>query len=154
MERHTAKGCLVAVRLRAGQDALQMKRRPERVAGTPFFVPARRAAKEYLEKEAEAYFHLTGGIGEGRVGVADAAESRVEVEARIIRAGRRSGTARNGAAGSGGVSRGGDRVAAIENAGLVDVVEEVERLAKNFGGIAFTKGEFLGEAKVNDLRAR
>ena len=74
MERHTAKGCLVAVRLRAGQGALQMKRRPERVVGTPFFGPARRAGKKCLEKEAEAYFHLTGGIGEGRVGVADAAE--------------------------------------------------------------------------------
>lgn len=30
--------------------------------------------EELLEEEAEAYFYLTGGIGEGRVAVADAAE--------------------------------------------------------------------------------
>ena len=82
MERHTAKGCLVAVRLRAGQDALQMKRRPERV-GTPFLGRrVRSAGKNCLEEETEADFNLAGGISEVGVGVGDGAEWRVEVQAR------------------------------------------------------------------------
>jgi len=57
-------------------------------------VPALCAGKRCLEKEAEAYFHLTGGIGEVGIGVGDGAEGcGVRDQAWIIWSLGREGTA-------------------------------------------------------------
>src|SRR2546430_16738603 len=52
-----------------------------RAASVPRRARDKKAALKTLEEEAEADFHLTGGIGVVGVGVGDGAERRVEIHA-------------------------------------------------------------------------
>src|SRR5712692_5742498 len=82
------------------------------------------------EEEADSDLDLTAGVGKVAVGVGDAAESRVEGQ-------RRSGC------------RAADDISGVVDSGDVLVIEEIERLAKDFGAVALTEPNFLGEAKVH-----
>src|SRR5882762_4403153 len=106
------------------------------------FVPAWCAGKRCLEEEAEADFHLTGGIGEVGVGVGDFAKRRAVVKAR------RSGSASDYPACRRGRSGGCDAVRGINDPGCVDMIKEIVCLPHYFSGVSFAEIELLREAEV------
>src|SRR2546430_17718727 len=77
-----------------------------RAASVPRRARDKKAALKTLEEEAEADFHLTGGIGEVGVGVGNGAEGCIKVQAgQCPSRGVRSSRARRGAISGNNVTR-------------------------------------------------